>query len=111
MKIIKQLVLIAIVFGMVSFSISLTVNAAMSDAIKIDSGTGTKTGVTFPHKKHLDAGLLVGKCTVCHASDAGGALKDELKKVEGFKNVFHDTCIACHKEKAKGPTACGDCHK
>ena len=27
------------------------------------------------------------------------------------KNPFHMVCIDCHKEQAKGPTKCDDCHK
>jgi hypothetical protein len=62
--------------------------------------------VTFDHSKHSGAGL---KCTVCHATDAGG-------KIDGFgatvnKDKAHAKCHECHKKEGKGPQKCADCHK
>jgi len=64
----------------------------------------TKNGkVTFPHKAHGE--IAKGDCTKCHADKAGG-------KIAGFsKDSAHKLCQGCHKEMAKGPTKCAECHK
>lgn len=88
----------------------------------------------FPHKKHVTEfqvsckechhlyenggnawkeGDPVAKCESCHTSPkTGKALKDappEEQKLSLY-NAFHRNCLTCHKEKAKGPTKCTDCH-
>jgi hypothetical protein len=71
--------------------------AMAADTITLPAKNGD---VTFNHKVHGDLG-----CTKCHAAEAGG-------KIEGFgKDVAHKTCTGCHKEMAKGPAKCGECHK
>ncbi|WP_306532978.1 cytochrome c7 [Geobacter sp.] len=58
--------------------------------------------VTFEHAKHKG---VKGDCKACHESEAGG-------KIAGMgKDWAHKTCIGCHKEMAKGPQKCGECHK
>lgn len=64
----------------------------------------SKGDVTFPHKKHQDAGVLKD-CKFCHEDAAGGKIaKLGMKK-------GHDNCKTCHTTGGKGPTACADCHK
>jgi predicted CXXCH cytochrome family protein len=68
--------------------------------VVIDNKNGK---VTLPHKAHAD--LVKGDCTKCHATKEGG-------KIEGFnKDKAHALCQGCHKEMAKGPTKCTECHK
>lgn len=107
MKTIRSMIVATVFLGLFAFVFVQGVHAQSNDAVKIDSGTGTKPAVTFPHAKHKER--LAGKCADCHTTPP--ALKDNFKKVEGFKNAFHDTCVVCHKEGGKGPTACADCHK
>ncbi len=71
--------------------------------IKLPAKQGS---VTFEHAKHAGAGL---KCTVCHASDEGGAIDGFNKTVN--KDKAHAKCHACHKKEKKGPQKCVDCHK
>ena len=53
------------------------------------------------------------KCEVCHTViKTGKALKDappEEQKLSLY-NAFHNNCVNCHKEKAKGPAKCLECH-
>jgi len=88
----------------------------------------------FPHKKHAaelqisctechhlykngsnvwKQGDPVAKCETCHTSPkTGKALKDappEEQKLSLY-NAFHRNCLNCHKEQAKGPTKCLQCH-
>ncbi|MCM8800864.1 MAG: cytochrome c family protein [Candidatus Omnitrophica bacterium] len=66
--------------------------------------------VTFSHKLHTESiscqichhkGLDSPKCSDCHTKDT------EVN----YMSAFHRKCIDCHKEKAKGPVSCNDCHK
>ena len=66
--------------------------------------------VAFSHKLHTDltscqechhTGLDTPKCSSCHTKES------EVNPME----AFHDNCVACHKDKSVGPTACADCHK
>ncbi len=111
MKIVKYFVLIAIVMGLMSFGLATIVNAtttAVAPAtVTIDSGTGTKPAISFPHDKH--AAAFVGKCQQCHATATGGAIT--VPKAEGMKNAWHTNCIDCHKAMNKGPKGCMQCHK
>lgn len=55
--------------------------------------------VSFPHKAHMKLG-----CAKCHEGTP--------KKVDINKDVAHNKlCVKCHKEMAKGPQNCKDCHK
>ncbi len=60
--------------------------------------------VTFNHKAHANV-----KCTVCHATEAGGPIEGFNKTVN--KEKAHATCQGCHKTEKKGPQKCADCHK
>ena len=115
----------------IGFVVAVAVIAATPpETVVIDSGTGTKSGVSFNHKKHVDD-LKIG-CTVCHhqmkdASDLEKATKcvpchnpDSKHQVaEGeaptAKDAFHKSCTACHKkvkqeEQKETPTKCSACH-
>lgn len=88
----------------------------------------------FPHKKHAsefqvpckdchhlyenggnvwEEGDPVAKCESCHTSPkTGKALKDASPEEQkrSLYNAFHRNCLNCHKEEAKGPTKCIECH-
>ncbi len=98
------------------------------ETVSIKAAQAKKAPVEFPHAKHLK---LVDKCSVCHhtnegltAANAEGVkacsechldpAKPEIpgmREMSMTKNPFHELCIKCHKEQAKGPTKCADCHK
>ncbi|MFH1215252.1 MAG: cytochrome c3 family protein [Pseudomonadota bacterium] len=102
--------------------------ADMTLQATVDAAAKPKPAV-FPHKKHQDSGLTCGqchhgqgadgkkteytdgmaiaKCESCH-NKANAALP---KEVATFKDAAHVNCKGCHKDMAKGPTKCGDCHK
>ena len=56
--------------------------------------------VSFPHSPRANA----YPCTTCHGVGTPG-------KISLGKDVAHDLCRSCHKEKGAGPTACSGCHK
>ena len=92
-------------------------------AVKFDHAThvGRAASCTVCH--HQDKGLKatdateVKACRTCHKPD--DPMTDDQKKVGKYvctvmstsDNAFHKNCIGCHKEKAKGPTKCAECHK
>ena len=69
--------------------------------------------VTFDHAKHSKA----FKCTDCHATATGGALKTADAKPNAFHAAGGKTglCIDCHATEGKAgkkvPMKCPDCHK
>ena len=91
-----------------------------ADVITIDKAQAKKPPVVFQHKTHSEA----NDCTVCHHTATG---KDDAKSCfechgkdpnandpsvsSAKENPFHIRCKGCHKEQAKGPTKCGECHK
>jgi len=44
-------------------------------------------------------------CADCHAADNGSRGKGTP-----LERAYHRQCMGCHKQQAKGPTACGGCH-
>jgi Cytochrome c7 and related cytochrome c/Class III cytochrome C family len=58
-------------------------------------------GVTWTHRKHLDAGM---KCQMCH-----GQVGQMDKMSEATSVTTMAVCLSCHKEHA-APTACSTCH-
>ncbi len=86
-----------------------------------------KPPVTYLHQKHTEALEKQNKdCSTCHLSqkdEASGQqrmstkymrLADTSKKE--VMNIYHDNCIACHKEiksakEKSGPVDCGGCHQ
>ncbi|MBE0599437.1 MAG: cytochrome C [Desulfuromonadales bacterium] len=71
--------------------------AAAPDSVTLEAKNGN---VTFNHKAHAAA----MECAACHGAGTPG-------KLELDKDTAHKTCTGCHKEKAAGPTKCGECHK
>jgi len=102
-----------------------------ADIIRIDSmrvfGKLERPPVTYLHQKHTEALEKQNKdCSTCHLSqkdEASGQqrmstkymrLADTSKK--DVMNIYHDNCIACHKEiksakEKSGPVDCGGCHQ
>jgi hypothetical protein len=95
-----------------------------ADIITIDGlkafGDLERPAVLFYHDKHTQALAKENKdCSACHET-----VKDRLslkfKRTDdtgkkAVMDVYHDNCIACHKElhqsgKKTGPTECGKCH-
>ncbi len=82
---------------------------------------GTKGQVKFTHEKHADvkcvechheakdaaAEAAIKGCLTCHGKDP--AAKGDIT-AKNKDNPFHKNCIPCHKEKAKGPAKCKECH-
>jgi len=58
-------------------------------------------GVTWTHRKHLDAGV---KCEACHGQVAQLSAMSETTSVMSM-----GVCITCH-EAHKAPTVCTTCH-
>jgi hypothetical protein len=95
-----------------------------SDIIVLDSlrvfGSLERPPVYFRHDRHTAAvGQLAGDCRVCHAMD-GERMAFKFRRTEDadrqtVMKIYHDGCIACHKEgraqrTASGPITCGGCH-
>lgn len=80
-----------------------------------------RPAVVFDHTAHTSA-LKGAGCERCHERDDKGQLlplyerrPDHGLDREGLTNLYHDKCMACHKEQRKGdapeaPLACGGCH-
>ena len=58
-------------------------------------------GVTWSHKKHLDAGM---KCQMCH-----GPVAEMDRMSEATSVTTMGVCLNCHKEHG-APTVCSTCH-
>lgn len=115
-------VIIFTLFAMIIFSAAIVAIAhgGAPDVITIDKAQDKKPPVVFPHKAHVER----TDCTICHHTATG---KDDAKScfechgkdpnapdpsaMSAKKNPFHIMCKGCHKEEAKGPTKCGECHK
>lgn len=110
-----SIVLIALMVA-VAFVATLAIAADAPKQIVIEKVKAKKGGVSFDHEKH--AGLTecikchhTGKddtqsCFNCHGKDPKA--NDPTKG--GKENPFHMVCQGCHKEQAKGPTKCNECH-
>jgi c(7)-type cytochrome triheme protein len=90
----------------------------------------TRPAVTFPHNRHVEAGLSCKDCH--HVYKDGKNVLDEGALEEGkggvrcsachssnsrlnLEQAFHDQCIGCHQKywkegKKTGPRFCGECH-
>ncbi len=79
-----------------------------------------RPAVLFQHDRHTAALEKLGKdCTTCHIQKEGRLLLP-FKRVENgtrkaVMDVYHENCIACHKEttanrQQSGPVECGECH-
>ena len=83
---------------------------AVDDPLILDNKYGK---VELSHEKHSAL-----KCQDCHHTLAEG--EECPKKCGechkegadiGRKKAFHDNCKGCHKQMAKGPTKCKECHQ
>jgi hypothetical protein len=102
-----------------------------ADIIRIDSmrvfGKLERPPVTFLHQKHTEALEKKNKdCAACHLSEKGKSADKERMSTKYMRlkdttktevmNIYHDNCIACHKEtkaakEKSGPLDCGGCHQ
>lgn len=97
------------------------------DEVVIDAAAAKQAPVKFPHAKH--ATELVKSCDTCHHTNPGltAATDKDVKACSSCHmepqgeigtmaemsmktNPLHVTCINCHKEEAKGPSKCNECH-
>jgi len=93
--------------------------------LKIDAAASKQPPVLFAHEKHAkmakscdtchhtQKGLKsdtekVVKCSTCHLNPKDKA--PSMREASLTKNPFHTRCVACHKERKKGPVACTGCH-
>lgn len=105
-------ILIAIAVAM-AFTASVAVAGEPPGKITIDKGAKLKSGVAMDHGAHA-ASI---DCMKCHHAAKS---KEEIKScfechgkdpnAPSVKNAFHKSCTACHRELAKGPTKCKECH-
>ena len=118
----RKTVIIFTVLAMILVSAAFVVSAH-GDApaeVTIDGAMKKKPPVVFPHEAHardIDCSVChhtskgkddITSCFECHGKDP----KTNDPTVSSPKvNPFHIVCRGCHKEQAKGPTKCGDCHK
>lgn len=71
--------------------------AAVPELVTFDASQGK---VTLRHSTHAQT----YPCTTCHGVGTPG-------KISMGKEVAHNLCRTCHKEKGVGPTTCIGCHK
>lgn len=114
-----------VVFAVASMA-AVLMAVQIPENITLDKAQAKKPPVIFPHKSHAERIA----CDSCHHTQKG--LTAETEKVETCaschldpekteipsmrqmsltKNPFHILCINCHKQEAKGPTKCAECHK
>lgn len=118
------LVLICVGVSFATFGKGDAENATVRPVITIDTlrmkGELERSSVPFPHDSHTAAMKEEG-CLLCHdkASDETGPSFPYKNTNElGFdeaKDLYHDTCIACHAEReaknlSTGPQICSECH-
>lgn len=114
-----------IVLSAVTFAVGAAVKPP--DKVVIDDAQAKRAAVTFPHAEHAKN---VSDCTTCHHTNEGltassgqevagcaschldpeKATTPSMREMSLTKNPFHSLCMSCHKEQAKGPTKCDDCH-
>ena len=105
-------ILIAIAVAM-AFAASMAVAGDPPDKVTIAKCGDKKSAVTFSHSGHAET----IDCFACHHASK---TKEEIKgcmechgkddKAPAPKDAYHDQCKGCHKEQAKGPTKCKECH-
>lgn len=83
--------------------------------------------VPFMHDTHNEK-AEIEDCVTCHHSKTDDGMRDMETSSEGepcsschavkrddggtpLMRAYHKACIGCHKERAKGPVACAECHK
>ncbi len=97
------------------------------DQVMIKAAAAKQPAVPFPHGKH--ATELVKSCDTCHHTNPGLTAETDkavkacsschlesqgemgtMAEMSMKTNPLHVTCLNCHKEEAKGPTKCNECH-
>lgn len=106
------IVAIALAVAM-AFAVSMAIAGDPPDQITIKKSGDKQSAVTFSHKLHSER----TECFTCHHE---AKTKEEIKScfechgtdasAPAPKDAYHDQCIGCHKEQAKGPTKCRECH-
>jgi hypothetical protein len=111
---------LAIIFITAITSALAIAHGNMPDVITIDKAQAKKPPVVFPHEKHSEDIACVkchhtitkkeeaDSCFECHGKDPDIPNPSVASAKE---NPFHILCKGCHKEQAKGPTKCAECHK
>jgi hypothetical protein len=68
--------------------------------------------VTFPHEKHIAAGL---DCSLCHSGVGEKRHRDFARSAEALPKLGHEFCGTCHADDAPAadgtPPEGGDCTK
>lgn len=122
-------VVAAVVYGLagpVFSGVTGSLGNKRPDVIRIDVlkayGALKRPVPVFLHDAHTEAVSRAGKdCAACHLPLPGGkGLSAKFSRLEDkgrnqVMGVYHDKCIACHKETARkgsksGPVTCGKCH-
>jgi hypothetical protein len=97
------------------------------ESVTIKEAAKKQAPVTFTHGAHgkltkcetchhMQKGLVatatteVQLCSTCHMTPEK-ATTPKMTEMAMDKNPFHMVCIKCHKDGAKGPTKCMECHK
>jgi hypothetical protein len=126
----KLIISLLVVAFLAATMLSTVIAGEQKDSFSIDYLGDSKPDVVLDHKKHIEEFKI--KCKDCHHTlktdeETPKACKECHKPTEdtdvdgkkavaakynekGTKNIFHDRCKACHKEKEKGPTKCKGCH-
>ncbi len=99
---------------------------ARADIVTLDEmaafGALERPPVQFPHDLHTEVMKeRKEECTICHPVHDDGRLSLKYERLEDASgqetlDLYHEKCIACHKESADagaaaGPIACGGCHR
>jgi hypothetical protein len=124
--------------GLAALAVLCTAFVAVAEAppakVSLDACGEKQAAVAFDHEKHVKA----GECKTCHHEQAGltaaNAASTEVKKCAEChvkpeaattlgcgdmgmtKNMYHVTCVGCHKEAVKAdpakkaPAKCTECH-
>jgi Cytochrome c7 and related cytochrome c len=66
-----------------------------------------KGEVIFSHTKHMK-GLKEDECISCHRIE-NPTLENIQSRFEN-QRLAHSFCKGCHRDQAKGPTECHQCH-
>jgi len=127
----KKLILALVAVAFIATTVFSAFAADPKEAFTIDYLQNKKPPVDFPHKKHSsDFGVTCKECHhtmktddetpkacgTCHVKGATTAVEgsgdavDPCHNEKCTKNIFHDKCTSCHKEKDKGPKKCKGCH-
>lgn len=122
-------ILVAVLLTMAFATVAMAKKATEApESVTINAAQAKQPAVTFPHKAHVDMGVTcetchhtqkgltkdstdeVPTCVSCHLNPKDAATPN-MAEMSMKKNPFHMDCINCHKEKAKGPVKCAECHK